>query len=137
MEQWPNPGSRVQNYWVAPRSTQPFIFLRWIQWVPGISCNSVVKSKVPPRSCCCLEAVEPHPYKGAIKFFFNFHLFILVFLICDCHLFSVGLVESSLHDKASTLTWLSKGQSVILNSYSESGQLVILKKRIQLGVLQQ
>ena len=62
--------SHVQNHWVAPRSTQPFIFLRSIKWVPGISGNLVVKSKLPPRSGSSLEAVEPHPWKGAIKFCF-------------------------------------------------------------------
>ena len=30
----------------------------------------MVKSKLPPRSGFSLEAVEPHPDKGAIKFFF-------------------------------------------------------------------
>ena len=29
----------------------------------------VVKSKLPPRSGSSLEAVEPYPEKGAIKFF--------------------------------------------------------------------
>ena len=29
--------------------------------VPGISGNSVVKSKLPPQSGTSLEAVEPHP----------------------------------------------------------------------------
>ena len=51
----------VQNHWVAPRSTQPFILPRSIKWVPGISGNLVVKSKLPPRSDSSLEAVEPHP----------------------------------------------------------------------------
>ena len=32
----------------------------------------MVKSKLPPRSGCSLEAVEPHPEKGAIKLFFVF-----------------------------------------------------------------
>ena len=31
--------------------------------------NLVVKSKLPPRSGSSLEVVEPHPKKGAIKFF--------------------------------------------------------------------
>ena len=31
----------------------------------------MVKSKLPPRSGSSLEAVEPHPEKGAIKFFFK------------------------------------------------------------------
>ena len=30
----------------------------------------MVKSKLPPRSGCSREAVEPHPQKGAIKFWF-------------------------------------------------------------------
>ena len=29
----------------------------------------MVKSKLPPQSGSSLEAVEPHPKKGAIKFF--------------------------------------------------------------------
>ena len=62
-------GLRVQNHWVAPRSTQPFILPRSIKWVPGISRNLVVKSKLPHRSGSSLEAVEPHPWKGTIKFF--------------------------------------------------------------------
>ena len=45
----------------APRSTQPFILSRSIKWVPGISGNSVVKSKLPPWSGSSLEAVQPHP----------------------------------------------------------------------------
>ena len=52
---------RVQTHWVVPRLTQPFILLRSIKWVPGISGNLVVKSKLPPRSDCSLEAVEPYP----------------------------------------------------------------------------
>ena len=64
MEQWPSgqgagfpiQGSRVQNHWVAPRSTQPFILS-----VPEISGNLVVKSKLPPRSGSSLDTVEPHP----------------------------------------------------------------------------
>ena len=50
-----------QNHWVAPRSTQPFILPRSVKWVPVISGNLVVKSKLPPRSGCSLDAVEPHP----------------------------------------------------------------------------
>ena len=40
----------VQNQWVAPRSTHPFIFPRPLKRVPRISGNLVVKSKLPPRS---------------------------------------------------------------------------------------
>ena len=36
------------------------------KWVPGISGNLMVKSKLPPQSGShsSLEAVEPHPWKG-------------------------------------------------------------------------
>ena len=54
-------GFHVQNHWVAPRLTQPFIFLRSINLVPGISGNLVVKSKLPPRSVPSRETVEPLP----------------------------------------------------------------------------
>ena len=40
--------------------------------VPGISGNWVVKIKLPPWSDTSLEAVETHPLKGAIKFFYFF-----------------------------------------------------------------
>ena len=43
------------------RGTQPFILLKAMKGVPGISGNLVVKSKLPPRSGSSLEAVEPHP----------------------------------------------------------------------------
>ena len=62
--------SRVQNHWVAPSSTQPFILPRSIKWVPGISGNLVVKSKLPPRGGTSLEPVEPHSQKGTIKIYF-------------------------------------------------------------------
>ena len=42
--------SRVQNHWVAPRSTQPFILPSSIKWIPGISGDLVVKSKLTPPS---------------------------------------------------------------------------------------
>ena len=41
----------------------------WEYRAPGISGNLVVKSKLPPWSDSSLEAVKPHPWKGAIKFF--------------------------------------------------------------------
>ena len=34
--------------------------------MPGTSGNLVVKSKLPPPSGPSLEAVEPHPLKGAL-----------------------------------------------------------------------
>ena len=62
LKRWtPDPGVHVQNHWVTPRSTQPFIILKSIKLVPGISGNLVVKSKLPPRSSPSLEAVEPLP----------------------------------------------------------------------------
>ena len=65
-----------------------FLVTQWLRrWIPnpGVPCskplggskvdsafhpskNLVVKSKLPPRSGSSLEAVEPHPEKGAIKF---------------------------------------------------------------------
>ena len=57
---FPIQGPRVQNHGVAPRSAQPFILPRSIKWVPWISGELVVKSKLRPRSGCSLEAVEPH-----------------------------------------------------------------------------
>ena len=60
---FPIQGSRAENHWVAPSSTQPFILPRSIKWVPGLSGNWMVKSKLPPRSGCSLEAVESHPWK--------------------------------------------------------------------------
>ena len=47
---FPIQGFPVQNHWEAPRSTQPFIPLRSIKRLPGISGNLGVKSKRPPRS---------------------------------------------------------------------------------------
>ena len=52
---------RVQNHWVVPRWTQPFILPWSIKWLAEISGNLVVKSKLPPRSGCSLETSEPHP----------------------------------------------------------------------------
>ena len=68
---FPIQGTHVQNHWVTPRLTQPLILPRLIKWVPGIYANLVVKSKLPPRSGSSREAVEPHPWKGVIKSFFN------------------------------------------------------------------
>ena len=58
-------GTRVQNHMVAPRLTQPFILLRSINWVPGISRNLVVKSKMSPRSgSVALRQLNPIQKKG-------------------------------------------------------------------------
>ena len=75
-------GSRVQKHQVAPRLTQPFILPRSIKRVPGISGDLVEKSKLPPRSGAGLEAVEPHPYNRAVKFFFNNVLCLLTTFKC-------------------------------------------------------
>ena len=65
MDKWlsgvPIKRSHVQNHWVAPRLTQPFIFLRLTKLVREISGNLVVNSKLPPRSGPSLEAVESPP----------------------------------------------------------------------------
>ena len=62
--------SRVQNYGVPSRSTQPFILLRLLKWVPGISGNLVVKSKLSPRSgSISLRQLKPIHNQGARKFF--------------------------------------------------------------------
>ena len=63
-------GFRVQNHLVARRSTQSFILPRSIKWVPGVSGNLVVKSKLPPRSGFSLEEVEHYSIKRGHKAFF-------------------------------------------------------------------
>ena len=87
MEQWPSgfgagfliQGFCIWNHWVAPRLTQPFILLRRIKWVPGISGNIVVKSKLAPWSGSTRhEVTEPHPWKRVINFF----IVILFWLRC-------------------------------------------------------
>ena len=57
----------VSNFSFIP---QPFILPRSIKWVPEISGNLVIKSKLSPRSGSSLEAVEPHPYKKGPSSFF-------------------------------------------------------------------
>ena len=47
---FPMHGSQDQNYWVAPKSTQPFIIPRSIKWVPEILGYLAVKSKLSPCS---------------------------------------------------------------------------------------
>ena len=78
MEQWHSgqgagfliQGSRVQNHRVTPRSTQPSILPRSVKWVPGISGNLMVKSKLPPQSGSSLEAVESPSIKKSHKVVF-------------------------------------------------------------------
>ena len=38
-----------------------YLFGLYNKWIPGISGDLVVKSKLPPRSGSSLEVVEPHP----------------------------------------------------------------------------
>ena len=57
----------------------------------------MVKRKLPPRSGSSLEAVEPHPQKGAIKFFlkdFNYFMYFIMTIT-----FGVPSVKSSLKIK--------------------------------------
>ena len=64
MADFPVQGSHVENHWMAPSSTQPFILRRSIKLVPAFYKNLVVKIKLPPQRGTSLEAVEPHPSKG-------------------------------------------------------------------------
>ena len=61
------PASQTLNHWVARRSTQPFILPRLIKWVPGLSGNLVVESKLlPPRSgSVALRQLNPIRKKGS------------------------------------------------------------------------
>ena len=57
--------SQVQNRWVVPRSTQPFILPGSIKWVPGTPQDWVVKSKLPPCSGSVpLRTLNPLHKKG-------------------------------------------------------------------------
>ena len=52
--------SGVQNHWLVPRSTQPFIHPWLIKWIPGISRNLVVKSSsVALRQFIPIHKEEP------------------------------------------------------------------------------
>ena len=54
--------TKCMAYWLRRCiPNQPFILPRSVKWVPGISGNWMVKNKLPPRSGCSLETVEPHP----------------------------------------------------------------------------
>ena len=54
-----NQGSYVRNHWVTSRSTQSFILLRLIKWVPGTSGNLVVQSKLPLEVALALSQLNP------------------------------------------------------------------------------
>ena len=69
-----------KNHWVAPRSTQPFTLPRSKKWVPGISGNLVVRSKLPLWTGSSLEVVKPHLWKRAIKLFFLLHKNIILLI---------------------------------------------------------
>ena len=61
----PIQGSCVQNQWVAPRLTWPFIFQRSIKRVPGNPGNLAVKSKLPPHGgSVTLRHLKPIHKKG-------------------------------------------------------------------------
>ena len=84
MERFPIHGSHVQNYWVAPRSTQPFILLRSIKWVPEISGTWWL---------CSLQAYNPiHKiasesfFKVFKKFFYRLLSFHANKIKCNCNL---------------------------------------------------
>ena len=58
----------------TPRLMQPFILPRLIKWVPGISGNLVVKSKLPPHSSSVvLKQLNPMHFKGQWSLKFNFY----------------------------------------------------------------
>ena len=57
--------SRIQNYWVAPRSTQPLILTSSINKVPVTPDEWMVKSKLSPRSdFAALRQLNPIHKKG-------------------------------------------------------------------------
>ena len=52
--------------------SHPFEFDKRLKWVPRISGDLVVKSKLPPgKWLCSVKAVETHPLEQAIKLFFK------------------------------------------------------------------
>ena len=65
----PNPGIPCSKPLGGSKVDSAF-HLSEVAKFPGISKNLVVKSKLPPRSGCSLEAVETHPQKGTRKFKF-------------------------------------------------------------------
>ena len=63
-------GSKVEKHWMAPRSTQPFIFWRLTKWVPATPGDLVVKSKLSPRiGYVVLRQLNPILQKGPWSFF--------------------------------------------------------------------
>ena len=49
----------------------------------------MVKSKLPPQSGSSLEAVEPHPKKGAIKFF---DIIIIIIIIINIIIITIIII---------------------------------------------
>ena len=69
-------------YYVTPRPTQLFFLPRSIKWVPGISGELVVKSKLSPRSgCLALQQLNPIHKKGNNFFFFFLKLFDITIIV--------------------------------------------------------
>ena len=64
----------VQNHWVVPGSMQPFILPSSIKWVPVITGNLVLESKL-------------HPCSGYVSFFLKFRCG----LLCLC--LSEGIIK--------------------------------------------
>ena len=63
---FPIQGSQVQNQWMAPRTTQPFIPQRSVKWIPESPETLVVKHKLSPRSeSTALRQVNPMHKKGS------------------------------------------------------------------------
>ena len=67
MKGWVDLGA-TQWFW---SSTEPFILPRSVKWVPGISGNSLGKSKLAPQRGASLEAIEPCYYFLSYKDFQN------------------------------------------------------------------
>ena len=104
------------NYRVAPRSTQPFILPRLINWVPGTPGNWMVKSKLSPRSgSVALSLRQLNPiHKRDHKAFF---IYIYRHLVsCFCLVF-VCSEYCLMQDLFLPKTSFFKSQSVYLASY--------------------
>ena len=62
---FPNQGSQVRNHRVTPRSSQPFVLPRSINWVTGSSRDLMVMSKLSSRSgSVALRQLSPIHKKG-------------------------------------------------------------------------
>ena len=63
--------AKIQNYWLAPRSTDPFILQRLIKWVSGYPEDLVVKSKLSPHSGSVALQQLNHIHKKDHEVFFE------------------------------------------------------------------